>query len=91
MRQGAGSTSRSGRLIPRWAWRAAASSAACSARPPEEVFAAVTAEVGRLLAADITVLDRYDPQDTETVLGAWSSTGASPVRSAIGRASVGGT
>jgi GAF domain-containing protein len=49
------------------------------AAPPEEVFAAVTAEVGRVLAADITVMDRYDPDGTETTVGVWSSTGAPPV------------
>jgi signal transduction histidine kinase len=49
------------------------------AAPPEEVFAAVTAEVGRLLSADLTVLNRYDPDGTETAVGVWSSTGALPV------------
>ena len=49
------------------------------AAPPEEVFAAVTAEVGRVLSADVTVLNRYDPDGTQTVLGVWSSTGALPV------------
>jgi GAF domain-containing protein len=46
------------------------------ATPPEQVFAAVTAEVGRVLDADVTILSRYDPQDVATVLGAWSSSGA---------------
>jgi GAF domain-containing protein len=50
------------------------------AAPPEEVFASVTAEVGRVLSADITVLCRYDADGVETVLGAWSSAGAPPVR-----------
>jgi signal transduction histidine kinase len=59
------------------------------AAPPEEIFAAVTAEVGRVLSAGVTVLARYDPDGTESVLGAWSSTGAPPV--AVGtRARVGG-
>jgi signal transduction histidine kinase len=49
------------------------------AAPPAEVFAAVTAEVGRVLSADVTVLARYAPDGTESVLGAWSSTGALPV------------
>jgi signal transduction histidine kinase len=48
------------------------------AAPAEEVFAAVTAEVGGVLSADITVLSRYDPDDAETVVGAWS-TGDLPV------------
>jgi hypothetical protein len=47
------------------------------AAPPEEVFAAVAAEVGRLLSADVTVLARYDWGGGVTVLGAWSGTGAS--------------
>jgi signal transduction histidine kinase len=59
------------------------------AAPPDEVFAAVATEVGRLLAADIIVLNRYDTDGTETVLGAWSSTGVLPVP--VGhRVSVGG-
>ena len=44
------------------------------------MFAAVTAEVGRVLSADITILARYDPDGTETVLGVWSNTGVLPVR-----------
>jgi GAF domain-containing protein len=44
------------------------------AAPAEEVFAAVTAEVGRLLAVDITALARYDPDDAITVVGTWPST-----------------
>jgi GAF domain-containing protein len=46
------------------------------AAPPEEVFAAVTEEAGRLLGVDVAVLVRYDPQDALTVAGAWTSTGA---------------
>jgi signal transduction histidine kinase len=47
-----------------------------SAAPPAEVFAAVTEEAGRLLSADFTVMARYDPDDTRTVVAAWNSTGA---------------
>jgi GAF domain-containing protein len=43
--------------------------------PPEEVFAAVAAEAGRLLGADLTGVGRYDPGDVVTRLGAWSSAG----------------
>src|SRR5271165_2994773 len=43
--------------------------------PPEEVYAAVAAEAGRLLGADLTAVGRYDPEGVVT-LGAWSSTGA---------------
>ena len=49
------------------------------AAQPEEVFAAVTAEVGQVLSVDVAVLNRFDVDGTETVLGAWSSSGAAPV------------
>jgi len=39
------------------------------------VFAAVAAEVGRLLCADFTYLSRYGPDDSATVVGAWTRTG----------------
>ena len=58
------------------------------AAPPAEVFAAITGEVGRLLHADYTTMNRYDPNGMRTVLGAWSSVGpAFPVGS---RTSLGG-
>jgi signal transduction histidine kinase len=44
--------------------------------PPEEVFAAVTEEAGRLMGADFTTMARYDQDGTRTVVAAWSSTGA---------------
>jgi signal transduction histidine kinase len=40
---------------------------------PEEVFAAVTEEVGRLLHADHASMDRYGPDDTVSVVAAWGS------------------
>jgi signal transduction histidine kinase len=43
---------------------------------PEDVFAAVAGEAGRLLGVDVAVLIRYDPQDAITVVGAWTSMGA---------------
>jgi signal transduction histidine kinase len=46
------------------------------AAPAEEVFTAVTAEVGQLLEVDITVLVRYDQDDMITIVGTWTSTGA---------------
>jgi GAF domain-containing protein len=46
------------------------------AAPPEEVFAAVTAEAGRLLDADSTSMSRYDPDGAHTLVGIWTSTGA---------------
>ncbi len=48
------------------------------ATPPEAVFAAVTAEAGRLLALDAALLSRYDQGDTITVVGSWISTGGVP-------------
>jgi signal transduction histidine kinase len=48
------------------------------AAPPEEVFAAVTAEAGRVLGTDIARMCRYDPDGAHTVVGAWTSTAALP-------------
>jgi signal transduction histidine kinase len=50
------------------------------AAPPEAVFAAVAAEAGRLLGVDAAMSIRYDPRDSVTVIGAWTSTGgAAPI------------
>jgi signal transduction histidine kinase len=46
------------------------------AAPPEEVFAAVTAEAGRLLDADLTSMSRYEPDGARTLAATWASTGA---------------
>lgn len=46
--------------------------------PPEEVFAAVTAEAGRLLDAEIAVLSRYNSDGTATIVGTWARPGAAP-------------
>jgi signal transduction histidine kinase len=46
------------------------------AAPPEEVFAAVAAEIGQLLNCGFTVLSRYDPDGTAVAVGAWNRTGA---------------
>src|SRR4051795_9816918 len=49
--------------------------------PPEDVFAAVAAEEGRLLGTDVTVITRYNRDSTGTVVGSWSDTGvAKPFR-----------
>ena len=48
------------------------------AAPPQEVFAAVAGEVGALLAADLAILDRFDPEGTLEVVGTWTRTGAPP-------------
>jgi len=45
------------------------------AAPPETVFAAATAEVGRLLDVDFTLLSRFDPGDAATMLTMWRPTG----------------
>jgi signal transduction histidine kinase len=60
------------------------------AAPPQEVFAAVAEEVGRLLAADFAVLVRYDPSDTLEVVGTWTSTGAPAPTPVGGRVPLGG-
>jgi signal transduction histidine kinase len=44
------------------------------AAAPEEVFAAVTAEAGRLVGADYATMARYEP-DGEHIVAAWSGTG----------------
>jgi signal transduction histidine kinase len=44
--------------------------------PPEEVFAAVTAEAGRLLGAQHSRMSRYDPDGAARVVATWSGTGA---------------
>jgi signal transduction histidine kinase len=46
------------------------------AAAPEEVFAAVTSEVGRVLSADHASMARYDVGGTATVVGTWSEPGA---------------
>ncbi len=60
------------------------------ATPPQEVFAAVAGEVGRLLAADFAILVRYDPQDTLEVVGTWTKTGAPAPTPVGGRLPLGG-
>ncbi|HXB48570.1 MAG TPA: GAF domain-containing protein [Streptosporangiaceae bacterium] len=57
------------------------------AAPPEDVFAAVAEEAGRLLGADYTAMARYDPDDARTIVAAWSSAGAA---FPVGRAKLGG-
>jgi GAF domain-containing protein/ketosteroid isomerase-like protein len=59
------------------------------AAAPEEVFAAVTAEIGALWSFDGTLMSRYEQDDAATAVGAWSSTGALPLPLGT-RAQVGG-
>ena len=60
------------------------------AAPPAEVFAAVTAEVGRLLGTDHTSLLRYDPDGRATAVGAWTRTGVAAPVSLGNRVNLGG-
>ena len=60
------------------------------ATPPQEVFAAVAEEVGRLLAVDFAILVRYDPQDMLEVVGTWTRTGAPAPTPVGGRLPLGG-
>jgi signal transduction histidine kinase len=46
------------------------------AAPPEQVFAAVTEEAGRVLGAYCAWMSRYDPDGARTLVAAWSSTDA---------------
>ena len=46
------------------------------AAAPEEVFAAVTEEAGRLLGAQHATMSRYDPDGTATIIASWRATGA---------------
>ena len=43
--------------------------------PTDELFAAVTEEVGRLLTADFARLARYEPGDSLSVVAGWGRTG----------------
>lgn len=44
------------------------------AAPSEELFAAVTQELGQLFPVDLAFIYRYDRDHTATLLGGWSST-----------------
>jgi hypothetical protein len=46
------------------------------AAPPEEVFAAIAEEAGRLLVVGHAMLSRYDPDRALSAVAAWTSTGA---------------
>jgi signal transduction histidine kinase len=43
--------------------------------PPEQVFAAVVEEVGRLLPVDLANMCRYEPGRTETFVATWGTAG----------------
>jgi GAF domain-containing protein len=58
--------------------------------PPEEVFAAVTEEVGQALGSDFTGMSRYNGDGTATVLGEWTRTDTSPPMAIGERLDLGG-
>jgi GAF domain-containing protein len=60
------------------------------ATSPAEVFATVAAEIGRVLAVDVTVMGRYDPGDAATILGTWTRTGVALPIPGDGRVELGG-
>jgi signal transduction histidine kinase len=59
--------------------------------PPEEVFTAVTAEIGTVLDVDLAVTGRYDSDGAATILGTWTRTGAAVPLPADGRVQLGGS
>ena len=59
------------------------------AAAPEEVFAAVATEIGRVLCVDIAALIRYGPPEAITVSGV-DGTGAASLTPVGGRLSLGG-
>jgi signal transduction histidine kinase len=46
--------------------------------PQDELFGAVTEEVGRLLATDLAGMIRFEPDDTVTPVAAWAAAGDHP-------------
>ena len=60
------------------------------AAPPDEVFAAVAEEVGRLLQADFTNMLRYDTDRAAVSVGAWRGPNAMPTVAVGTRLPLGG-
>jgi signal transduction histidine kinase len=58
--------------------------------PPEEVFVAVTSEIGQVLSAEFTSMSRYDGDGTATAVGTWSRTGVPSLLTVGDRMSLGG-
>src|SRR4249920_18845 len=59
-----------------------------SGTPPDEVFAAVTGEIGRLLGVEYAFMGRYEPDGMFVVVAMW---GSAADRAPVGRrTSVGG-
>ena len=53
------------------------------AAPPEDVFRAVAAQIGRVLEVDFSALGRYDADGAATIVGAWATTGPGPVPAGV--------
>jgi GAF domain-containing protein len=58
--------------------------------PPDKVFAAVAAEVGRLLGVDFTFLSRYGAARAATIVGSWARSGTAGELFAGSRWGIGG-
>jgi GAF domain-containing protein len=56
---------------------------------PEEVFAAVLEEVGRLLCVEYVHMGRYEPDDTLAVVASWGNAGAAVSRTMLGGKNLG--
>src|SRR5882757_1709953 len=63
----------SGRIVEEQAALRRVATLVADGVPPEEVFAAVAAEVGRLLPVDSASMCRYDPDGMLTFLAQWGT------------------
>ena len=52
--------------------------------PPPEIFDAIAAELGRLLHIEYSVLNRYEPDHTITIVATWSALGDLSIPPAVG-------
>ncbi len=55
-----------------------------SGAAPEDVFAAVLEEFGRLLSVGYVRMGRYEPDNTLTVVASWGNAGPAPPRTELG-------
>jgi PAS domain S-box-containing protein len=62
-----------GRLVDEQAALRRVATLVARGAPPDEVFAAVTEEVGRLLGTGLAGMTRYESDDTATVLATWAA------------------
>ena len=56
---------------------------------PDEVFAAVLEEVGRLLSVEYVHMGRYEPDDTLAVVASWGDAGPAVARAMLGGKNLG--